>query len=113
MRSPSRDERGAVTAELVTAIPAVLITLSLCLGSVAAAGVQLRLTDAAAIAARSLGRGDARGDAEALVEQLVADARLTVIERGELLCANVRRQVTIATFTMPVSAETCALGRGR
>lgn len=51
-------ERGSVTAEFATALPAVLLCLALCVGAVQAAGQQARLLDHAASSARLIGRGD-------------------------------------------------------
>jgi hypothetical protein len=51
-------ERGSITAEFATALPAVMLCLALCLGAVQAAAQQSRLLDHAASAARLIGRGD-------------------------------------------------------
>jgi hypothetical protein len=98
-----------VTAELAVALPAVVLVLACCLSGMAAAGQQLRLTDAAALAARTLARG---GDPQALVARLVPGAHVSRNADGDLACA---------TLTMPaggplpltLTARSCALGGGR
>jgi hypothetical protein len=109
MRSRSPDERGTVTAELATVIPAVLVTVGLCLGSVAAVGQHLRLVDAAALAARSLGRGESPGRTQHLVDQLVPGSLVTVQRQGELLCATVGQRVALPLAVLPLRARACAL----
>jgi len=55
-----RDERGAVTAELALALPAVVLVLAVLLVTVGAATTRLRCADAARAAARvaALGQAD-------------------------------------------------------
>jgi len=109
MRSPSPDEAGTVTAELATVIPAVLVTVALCLGSVAAVGQHLRLVDASALAARSLGRGESPGRTQGMVDQLVPGAGVTVDRQGDLVCATVGQLVALPLVALPLSARSCAL----
>ena len=60
-------ERGAVTAEVAVALPAlVLVTVTL-MWLVSVAAAQIRCADAAREAARALARGDQSADAEAIM----------------------------------------------
>jgi Flp pilus assembly protein TadG len=63
-----------VTAEFAVAMPAVLLVLATALGGVQLAGVQLRLQDAAADAARGLGRGESASTVAERVERQVPGA---------------------------------------
>jgi hypothetical protein len=56
-----RRERGSVTAELVVALPAVIVVLAACLGGVRVGMQAMLAQDAAAVAARSAARGDGGG----------------------------------------------------
>ena len=101
-------ERGSATAEFAVALPAVVMVLALCLSGIAVAGQQLRVQDAAALAARALGRG---GDPHSLVARLLPGAGVSAGADGDLACV---------TLTMPakglpltLSARSCALGGGR
>jgi len=49
---PSDAEHGAVTAEFAVVLPGVTLVLALCLGAVATGAAQVRLEDAARVAAR-------------------------------------------------------------
>lgn len=53
-----QDDRGGVTAEFAVTLPVTAAVIALCVGSVALAGQQLRLTSAAADLARSEARGE-------------------------------------------------------
>jgi len=108
---PSRfraDERGGVTAEFAVALPAVVMVLACCLSGMQVAGQQLRLQDAAAVAARSLARGDSPDHA---VSRLAPGGTISRSEDGDLVCATV--SVGSVVFGLPLSARSCALGGGR
>ncbi|WP_349899574.1 TadE family type IV pilus minor pilin [Parafrigoribacterium soli] len=106
-------DRGSVTAEFATVIPAVLLVLACCLGAVQLAGTQLRLQDAAAAAARSIARGDSAAVAAARAAQLVAGATLTRIDRGGMTCVRLRSRGPAGPFAaIAVTASSCALAAG-
>jgi hypothetical protein len=105
-------ERGSVTAEFATVIPAVLLVLAACLTGLQLSGQQLRLQQVAAMAARSVGRGEPVGEAAGLVP----GPTLRVEHRGELACvtastAGSRTSWLMGVFT--VSASSCARDGGR
>lgn len=96
-------------------IPAVVLVLGCCLGAVQVVGQQVRLTDAAADAARSLARGDGADQAGSLVRRLVGDASFTIERRGEFVCAHLRAPGAFgpfAGFGLSVAASSCALAGG-
>lgn len=105
-----RGDAGGAAAEFAVVLPAVLLVLALCLGGVRAATVRLLAQDAAADAARSLARGDPPGSAAARVARAVPSARLSKVDRGDLVCATVTAE---GAAGIPVSATSCALGGGR
>ena len=79
----ARGDRGAVTAELAIALPAVVLVLAVLLVTGAAAATQLRCADAARAGARvaALGQGDAQ---VAEVARRVGGATLVVaVERAD------------------------------
>ncbi|MDJ0347996.1 TadE family type IV pilus minor pilin [Cryobacterium sp. PH29-G1] len=107
-------DRGSTTAEFATALPAVVLVLACCLGAVQVVGVQVRLTDAAATAARALARGDTAGRAAGLVSQAVAGASLASEQRGEFVCARVAAAALPGIFAgLTLEARSCALAGGR
>lgn len=82
-------ERGAVTAEFVIAMPALLLVLALSIGSIALATQRLTLTAAAGEVARL----EARGDQPAARARVAAAGPAVSVSRsrdGPLLCVTLR-----------------------
>jgi len=96
-----------VTAEFAVVLPAVLVCLGLCVGAIQAAVQQVRLTDAAAVAARALGRGD---DAGGVVSR--SGAAIETERAGGLLCVRLTAAspgTGLGLLGMSASARACAL----
>lgn len=112
MRLPTADsERGSVAAEFAAAVPAVVMVLALCLVGFQIAGAQLRLQDAAAMTARSLGRG-AHGSSAAWTG--LDSVSVQTSASGDLVCARLSSRVVAAgMFGITISASSCALGGGQ
>ena len=104
-----RDERGSVTAEFAVALPSVVLVLACCLAGMAVAGQQLRLQDAAALAARTLARG---GEPEALAARLVPGARVGRSADGDLACVTLTAPAE-GLLPLTLQARSCALSGGR
>lgn len=100
-------ERGSVTAELVVALPAVVLVLALCLGGVQLGMRAMAAQDAAAVAARSLARGESESAATARSARVAPGAVLSVSRRDGLVC--VTATVRGATPPLPVTGSACAL----
>lgn len=111
MRSRSRADRGSVTAEFAIALPAVVLVLATCLAAGQVVGLQVRVQDAAASAARHLARDDP-ATARSLVARLVPGASMAPSTRGDLVCATVWAQASGVLAAVPVSAVSCALAEG-
>src|SRR3954447_19403080 len=110
MPSPSRAEAGTVTAELAVALPAVLLVLAACLGGLRLGAEQVRLADAAGIAARSLARHDPPGTTASLLRALGGSV-VGVTRGGGVLCAGLERSVPVlgTLAVVPIRARSCAL----
>jgi len=103
-------ERGSVTAEFAVTLPALVLVLAACLSGVAVTGQQLRLQDAAALAARTLARG---GDPESLVARLLPTASVERRPEGDLACVALTMPATVtALLPLTLSARSCALAGG-
>lgn len=85
-----RADGGMATAELAVVMPAVVLVLLLVLAGVSAGVTQLRVTDAARVAARqaAIGSDDVVGAA-----QRVAPGVSVSVEGGELTCVTAARRV--------------------
>ncbi|WP_127792812.1 TadE family type IV pilus minor pilin [Agromyces sp. LHK192] len=113
MRSRWADERGSATAELAVALPAVALVLALCLGAVQVVATQVRLTDAAADAARALGRGEAPGTAIAIAGRVAGvPVALSTVDEPPLVCVTLRSAASGVLGLLGLRAESCAVGGG-
>ena len=114
-RMTLRGERGSATAEFALAFPAVLGIVALLLGGVQVAGLQVRAQDAAADAARGLGRGDAPGAVQARVVRQLPGAGLESWVDGDLRCVRVAVAPSgpVAALGLRAVAGACALRDAR
>lgn len=90
-------------------VPAVILLLSFCVGTLQLSVQQLRVQDAAAVVARIEARGD--GSASFSLEGLVPGASSSISRRGQLVCAQVSLPVAVAGITLAgarVSGASCA-----
>jgi len=109
----ARDERGSVAAELAVAVPAVLLVLMLGVGALSAAARQVALQDAAADAARLLGRGESEGRAFGVISDAVDGAGVATEQRGDLVCVTATADFAIGrVISVPLRASGCALTGG-
>lgn len=106
-----RHERGSATAEFALAFPAVLGVVALLLGGVQVAALQVRAQDAAADAARGLGRGDALAAVGARLDRQVPGAVLSSWADGDLRCVRVEVAPAgpVAVLGLRAVAGSCAL----
>jgi len=101
-----------VTAEFATVIPAVLLVLAACLAGMQLSTQQMRLQQVAALASRSVARGDGVG----AVSALFPGATLRVEQRGELACVTASARGSTAgglIGAVTISASSCAFDGGR
>lgn len=113
--SGTSGEGGSVTAEFAAVIPAVILILAFGLTSLQLAGQQVRLQDAAADAARILGRGDSPALATSVARRAAAGARITTSHPSGLVCATVRAPAPSPVGTvlgLTLAATSCALDAG-
>ncbi|MER7447586.1 TadE family type IV pilus minor pilin [Microbacterium sp. NPDC097977] len=112
--SEGEGERGSVAAELALALPAVVLVLVLGVGALGAAAHQVALQDAAADAARLLGRGEDEGAAAHAVASALPGAAMSTTATGDLVCVTTRIEVGIGGFLRwGLRAHSCALDGGR
>lgn len=100
-------DRGSATAELAVALPAVAIVLAICVWGVQLAAVQVRMQDAAGLAARAAARGDDPGVAAVAHP----GSGLSTWVDGELVCARASVEVAspVGLPPVPVAAVACSL----
>jgi hypothetical protein len=100
-----------VTAEFAMAMPAVILLLAMCLATMQLSTQQLRVQDAATVAARTAARGDGAGAAAGYVGSLVPGATVSIERRGDLFCARVAFRpapANVALVGVLIRASSCA-----
>ncbi|WP_368498825.1 TadE family type IV pilus minor pilin [Herbiconiux sp. A18JL235] len=99
-----------MTAEFAVVLPAVVVVLALGMGALQLGALQVRVADAAADAARLLGRGEAEA-AAARVADVQVGAGAESWNTGHLVCVTVRARPLIALLDehVELSASGCAL----
>jgi Flp pilus assembly protein TadG len=110
-----RADQGSATAEFALAFPAVLGVVALLLGGVQVAALQVRAQDAAADAARGLGRGDSPAAVAARLERQVPGAFLDTWADGDVRCVRVEVAPSgpAAVLGLRARADACALDDAR
>ncbi len=108
-----RDERGSVTAEFAVVVPAVVLVIALTAGTLAAAGRQVRLEQAAAQAARLAARGESADRVGVVVAALAGEATMTIRMEGDLVCVDTSAPAQVPLPLPPLQASSCALSDGR
>lgn len=109
MRTAGADERGSVTAEFAMVLPALAIVLALGATAAQCGVVEMRLADAAADAARMIGRGESAARAAARIDTAQAGASMSVTRDGALVCVTASA-VPPGGFASTLSLELSALG---
>lgn len=89
LRRCSIAERGSVTVEAAVALSALVLVLTFCLAALAAMVAQVRIVDAAGVAARLAARGDPDAARAAALRLAPAGSDLSISESGELLTVRV------------------------
>ncbi|GGC81007.1 hypothetical protein GCM10011512_04710 [Tersicoccus solisilvae] len=112
LASRARGDRGAVTAELAVALPAVVLVLGLLVTGAAAGTAQVRAEGAARAAVRALARGESEGVARGLAgQQAGPDARVSVGADGPLVRVRVEQRVpVVAGVVLPLTVVAEATG---
>lgn len=106
-------DRGSVAAELAVALPAALLAFLLGVGALSAAATQVSLQDAAADAARLLGRGESAARAHSTVVASVSGAQVSSRASGDLVCATTALEMRVGRLvSIPLRATSCALAGG-
>lgn len=101
-----------MTAELAVALPAIALVLAACLASVQLVAQQVRLTDAAADAARALGRGESEASARTIADRVSGGSRISSWNEGTFVCVALSAPGAGVLAVIELRAESCAVAGG-
>lgn len=112
LRELRQDDRGAVTAELAVALPAVVLVLAALLVVVLAGVSQIRVVDAARAGARAASAGESDGRVHEIVTRLAgSSASAAVGGDGSWVTVTVRTSVVGGWFSGPLAVTATATAR--
>lgn len=102
-----------MTAEFAVALPAIMLVLATCLASVHLVTLQVRLTDAAAAAARALGRGEGADVASGIAARIAGRSDLSHVDDGTYTCVTLGASGGGLLAPIRLTSEACAMSGGR
>lgn len=98
MRQPISD-RGAVTAEFVVVLPAVLMILTISIGSLTAQLERLKLVSIAGMIARAVARDEAPEIVKSVFARQIEGRELKFFDRETMTCVELSRTLNLAGLT--------------
>ena len=91
----ARQDSGSVTAELVLALPAVVMIVALALGAMSVQLQRMELVSAASTIARAIARGEPIEIVDALVAELGEQVGFEIQEELGVVCVVLRSEIGI------------------
>ncbi|GAA1843741.1 TadE family type IV pilus minor pilin [Agromyces salentinus] len=102
-----------MTAEFAVALPAIMLVLAICLAAVHLVALEVRLTDAAAASARSLGRGESSAEAAGIAHRIASPSSFESSDDGTFVCVTLGASGGGLLAAVPLRSESCAMAGGR
>ena len=93
-------DSGSVTAELVLALPAVLLIVGLALGAMSVQLQRMELVSAASTIARAIARGEPIAIVDALVSELGEQVGFEIQEELGVVCVILRSEIGIFSIDL-------------
>ena len=112
----ARKDSGSVTAELVLALPAVVIIVGLALGAMSVQLQRMELVSAASTIARAIARGEPIEIVDALVTDLGERVGFEIQEELGVVCVILRSEIGILNIDLTgleLIESQCAKAQGR
>lgn len=108
-------ERGAVTAELVLALPAALMVLTAAIGALGVQLQRMEMISNASLLARSIAAGDPIGVVDSLVSELGDGIEFEIHEDEGMVCVCLRANLEVFGFDfgdLELIENQCARAQG-
>ncbi len=112
----ARKDSGSVTAELVLALPAVVIIVGLALGAMSVQLQRMELVSAASTIARAIARGEPIEIVDALVTDLGERVGFEIQEELGVVCVILRSEIGILSIDLTgleLIESQCAKAQGQ
>ena len=112
----AKKDTGSVTAELVLAIPAIMMIVALALGAMSVQLQRMELVSAASTIARAIARGEPIEIVDALVTELGEQVGFEIQEELGVICVVLRSEIGILSIDLPgleLIESQCAKAQGQ
>jgi len=112
----AKKDTGSVTAELVLALPAVVMIVALALGAMSVQLQRMELVSAASTIARAIARGEPIGIVDALVSELGGQVGFEIQEELGVVCVVLRSEIGIFSIDLTgleLIESQCAKAQGQ
>ena len=112
----AKKDSGNVTAELVLALPAVVMIVALALGAMSVQLQRMELVSAASTIARAIARGEPIEIVDALVSELGGQVGFEIQEELGVVCVVLRREIGIFSIDLTgleLIESQCAKAQGQ
>ena len=112
----AKKDTGSVTAELVLALPAVVMIVALALGAMSVQLQRMELVSAASTLARAIARGEPIAIVDALVTDLGEQVGFEIQEELGVICVVLRSEIGILSIDLPgleLIESQCAKAQGQ
>ena len=112
----ARKDSGSVTAELVLALPAVLLILGFALGAMSVQLQRMELVSAASTIARAIAREEPIEVVDALVSELGEQVGFEIQEELGVVCVILRSEIGVLSIDLPgleLIESQCAKANGQ
>ena len=96
----ARQDSGSVTAELVLALPAVVMIVALALGAMSVQLQRMELVSSASTIARAIARGEPIAIVDALVSELGERVGFEIQEELGVVCVILRSEIGIMSIDL-------------
>ena len=96
----ARQDSGSVTAELVLALPAVVMIVAMALGAMSVQLQRMELVSAASTIARAIARGEPIAIVDALVSELGEQVGFEIQEELGVVCVVLRSEIGIFSIDL-------------
>lgn len=111
----AKTERGAITAELVLALPTVFLILATALGALSVQLQRMEMVSNAALLARSIAAGDPVGVVDAVVSELGDGIEFEIHESDGMVCVFLKANLEVFGFDfgdLELVENQCARAQG-
>ena len=112
----SERERGAITAELVMALPAVTLVVAIAIGAISVQLKRIDLVASSSVLARAIARDEPADVIDQMISRLGNAVKFELQESGSFVCVSLKESVSLPGIEgqlLELDEKQCARATGR